>query len=174
MGIYPLISGSIRVDGCDIRQFHTRDLHRLIGYLPQHHYLFYGTILQNLCLANPLLTEDKARDVLELVGLTKEIELMSEGIHTRIKDHASYSSPVSFQQRLALARALVKKPRILLLDEPTTGLDNDAERSMMETISNLKGELTIVMVTHRPSHLDLADRVLMLEKGQITALNAPK
>jgi len=132
--LYLPSSGNIYLDNKNIKQINTNELRQLIGYLPQKNRFFYGTIKQNLKLANPLATEKDIICALNWSNVYEEVQKLPLGIETRLRDDYKQVYSASFLKRLAIARTLVKKPRILLLDEPTEHLDEQSEKIFINSI----------------------------------------
>ncbi len=176
-GMYAPQAGSIRIDNMDIRQMDTVELRHAVAYVPQTVQFFYGTIAQNLRLAHPTATIDDLYRACEMAGVLDDVLSLSqgsgkwirEGFEVRIGDSSSGQMPTSLLQRLNLARGYLKKSRIMLFDEPGNGLDFASDQAFMKNIDKMRGESTILMVTHRPSHLRLADKILWLEYGNVRA-----
>ncbi|MBF0462459.1 MAG: ABC transporter ATP-binding protein [Magnetococcales bacterium] len=143
------------------------ELRRSIGYVPQSCQLFFGTIAQNLRLAHPTATDEDLSWAARQVDFLEDILALPNGFRTRIGDSNVEQLPTSFRQRLNLARAFIKRPAIFLLDEPGNGLDFGNDQILMDSIRKMKGQATVVISTHRPSHMRLADRLLWLEAGRI-------
>jgi ATP-binding cassette subfamily C protein/ATP-binding cassette subfamily C protein LapB len=173
MGLYPLQSGSVRIDDVDIRQLDPIEIRHAIGYVPQTCHFFYGTIAQNLRLTRPLASEAELVEACIDAGVWHQIEELPEGLATRLGDFRMEAMAASFLQKIALARALLKRSRILLLDEPVNGLDFQGDQAFMDLLTRLRGTTTIFLVTHRPSHLRMADRVLVLESGMLRLIGPP-
>ena len=167
VGLYQPQGGAIAVDGLDLRQADPVALRRQIAYVPQGADLFYGTIAQNLRLADPTASDERLIEVTKLTGAWDIIKDLPDGINTRVGDSLVKQLPTGFVQRLIIARALTRDAKILLLDEPATSLDHEGDRMLMQLLGNLKGKITIVMVSHRPSHIRLADKVIVLHRGFI-------
>lgn len=163
-------AGSIRLDDLDIRQLPVADLRARLSYMPQGCDLFYGTVSQNLRLAHPSATEAEIRWALEMTGLCTDVEALPQGLETRISNSRSEQLPNGFRQRLALARALIKPAAVVMLDEPGTGLDAAGEESLLRCIEWLRGRCTLLIVSHRPSHMRLADTVIYMDQGVIAAM----
>ncbi len=165
LGLYPTPLGQVTIDGMDVRQFDPIQLRQSIGYAPHLVQFFHGSIAQNMRLVNPEATEEEIISCLEKVDLRQDVEKLPKGLNTRIDDRflAQYSS--GFLQKLNLARALVRKSNLLILDEPGNNLDLKADEIFKKTILDLKGKATIICITHRPSLVNIADRVLMLHNG---------
>lgn len=161
-------AGNIRVDQTDIRQLDPVELRQMMGYAPQTTQFFYGTIAQNLRLANPAATDEELMHACKIANVLDDIEALPKGFWTRIGEGTGGQLPSSFQQRLNLARCFVKSPKIMLFDEPGNGLDFDDDQAFMKAVANLKEEgVCSFIVTHRPSHLKIADKVLWLENGHM-------
>jgi len=165
--------GSVQVDGVNVRQIPPYDLRATIGYVPQKPALFHGTIAQNLRLASPAATDKELENICAEVGILAAIQAQPDGINTLLDYGRASSLPGGFRQALSIAQALLRKPRILLLDDPAKTLDHALEEALMNCISKRRGSTTIVMVSHRPSHIRLADRVLTLDRGQMVSFDAP-
>lgn len=167
LGLYAPQAGNVRIDGVDIRQMDPIDLRKSVGYVPQASALFYGTIAQNLRFADQTADDSELRWALSLAGALDEVEALPRGLDTRIGDNQSLRLSPSLTQKICLARAYIRRPRILLLDEPASRLDFDGDKALHAALSALRGHSTIFLVTHRPSHLTLADTVLTMDAGMI-------
>ena len=144
-----------------------------IAYVPQESHFFHGTIAQNLRLSHPTATDEELNDACELANLNQDIEKLPYGLDTRIGDQTVHGMPSGFKQRLNLARTYLKKAPILLLDEPDQTLDFEADKAFIDSLRKLKGTSTIIMISHRPSHIKLCDKVLSLENGMVVNLTTP-
>jgi ATP-binding cassette, subfamily C, bacterial LapB len=160
-------AGSIMVDGVDIRQLDPRELRLGISYLPQTAQLFHGTVEQNLRLAEPVASDEALERAAADAGVLDDIRALPEGFNTRLNDQRLRNMPGGFRQRLALARAYLRDCPILLLDEPATGLDEVGDAVLMRTLGALRGRRTTLIVTHRPSHMRLCDRVVVMDAGRV-------
>ncbi|AWU96116.1 ATP-binding protein (plasmid) [Azospirillum ramasamyi] len=167
LGLYAPQAGNVRIDGIDIRQMDPIDLRKSVGYVPQASTLFYGTIAQNLRFADQTADDSELRWALSLAGALDEVEALPRGLDTRIGDNQSLRLSPSLTQKICLARAYIRRPRILLLDEPASRLDFEGDKALLAALSALRGHSTIFLVTHRPSHLTLADTVLTMDAGMI-------
>jgi len=160
-------AGSIGIDGVDIRQIDARELRLGISYLPQTATLFHGTVAQNLRLAEPTASDAALERAAAQAGVLDDIRALPEGFATRLTDQRLRSLPGGFRQRLALARAFLRDCQILLLDEPATGLDEAGDAALMQALAEMRGRRTVLIVTHRPSHMKLCDRVAVLDAGRL-------
>jgi ATP-binding cassette subfamily C protein/ATP-binding cassette subfamily C protein LapB len=174
MGMYRPQAGTVRIDDVDIRQIDPLALRQAIAYVPQQCEMFFGTIAQNLRLAHPAATDRELRWACEEAGLLADIEALPRGFETRVGDGHTGSLPSHFMQRLSLARAYLKRAPITLFDEPANGLDFTGDQQFMKVLQRMRGHSTVLLVSHRPSHLKLADRVAILQQGQLRMLGAPE
>jgi len=166
-GLYRPQGGLIRIDGHDVRAFNPAVLRRSIGWVPQSPGLLYGTVAQNLRLARPSATDGELRAAAAEAGVLEAIEALPHGFDTRVGDNHSSRLPRSILLRIALAGALLRDAPILLLDEPVSGLDDACAKAFTDVIASRRGRCTILMATHRPSHIRLADRVLRIRDGLV-------
>ncbi len=173
-GMYPMQSGTVYIDNVDTRQFNPSDLRRMVAYVPQNPSLFRGTIAQNLRLKDPLATDDDIRLACFKTGILKMIEGLPDGFNTIVGDEYTLSLPGSLVRGICIARAFVCKSPILLLDEPGSALDSDSDEALMLQLKSIKGQITVIMVSHRPSHIKIADCVLEIERGMSKRMRTPK
>jgi ATP-binding cassette subfamily C protein/ATP-binding cassette subfamily C protein LapB len=167
LGLHSPQAGSVMIDGQDIRQLDPLELRSTIGYVPQTPEFFYGTIAQNLRLGAPTASDDTLRTAALQAGVLADIEALPEGFATRTGDSRMDQMPGSFLQRLNLARCYLKDAPILLMDEPGNALDFEADRVFGETLAGIRGDKTVLLVTHRPSHLKYADKLAVLDRGRL-------
>jgi ATP-binding cassette, subfamily C, bacterial LapB len=165
LNLYPAQVGQIIIDGTDVRQYDPIQLRQSISYAPNLVQFFHGSIAQNMRLVNPEASETEIQFCLEQVGLLEEVNNLPQGVHTRIDDQFMLKYSSGFLQKLNLARAFVRKSKLIIFDEPTNNLDLESDQNFINTLMSLKGKATIICVTHRPSIVRLADRVLMLQNG---------
>lgn len=168
--VYTPQAGTIRLDQVDIRQMAAAELRSGISYMPQNCEIFHGTILQNLKLVHPVATDDEVRWAIDMAGLSADIGAMPEGLETRISNSRLEQLPYGFRQRMLLARAMLKPASVVLLDEPGTGMDEAGEQALIRCITWLKGRTTLLVVSHRPGHMRLADRVIYMKGGAVAAM----
>lgn len=168
--VYVPQAGTIRMDNVDIRQLTAADLRSKISYMPQHCELFYGSVAQNIRLVSPAATDEELNWAVDMAGLAEDIAALPEGFNTRISNSRSEQLPHGFRQRLSLARTILKPAAIVLLDEPGTGMDQAGEEALIRCIEWLRGRTTLVMVSHRPGHMRLADFVVLMDRGNVVAI----
>jgi ATP-binding cassette subfamily B protein len=158
--------GEIKLDGHDLRRFRLEDLRRNIGYVPQEPVLFSDTIRNNIVFGRKNISEALLDWAIDVAQLKSEIESFPKGIDTSIGTRGMSISGGQ-KQRLGLARALVGKPRILILDDCTSALDSRTEADLWERLHEVMPELTAILVTHRPDTLERADMIYFLEDGRV-------
>jgi ATP-binding cassette subfamily C protein len=136
----------------------------MIGYVPQETLLLHDSVLHNVSLGDPEVSEDDAIQALRAAGAWEFVERLPLGIHSTVGERGGKLSGGQ-RQRIMIARALVHKPRLLILDEATSALDPANEAAIGQTIRHLRGGLTILAISHQTALVEAADRVYRLEKG---------
>ena len=165
LGFYRIDSGKILIKGKDLERISVQQLRSMSSYVPQEPYLFPGTIKENIQYGN------KEASMEEIIQAAKDslchefIMELSEEYQTVIGNQIGLSG--GQMQRIGIARALLKKAPILLLDEPTAALDAESEKQVLETLNKLKGKITILVITHKSYTLSVCDKVLMIDKGKM-------
>ncbi len=172
-GLYRPQGGVVRVGGHDIRAYDPAVLRRAVAYVPQSPHLLYGTIAQNLRLAAPEATEDALHRACAEAHVLAAVQALPQGFETRVGDNATGSLPRSLLVRLCLARALLRDAPVLLLDEPVAGLDEATATAFAAVVGARRGRATILMATHRPSHMRLANRVLRIADATVEEVPVP-
>ena len=160
------VQGVIYVDGVDLRDVPASQWRSRIGVVEQDPHLFNDTIYNNINYGNLSVGEAQVRKAAEIAHAHEFIIRLPEGYRTLIGNRG-FKLSGGQKQRLALARALVRSPRILVLDEATSSLDSGFERLIQEAVRNLGGRMTILIVAHRLSTIRDADKILVLEDGRI-------
>lgn len=158
--------GRVMIDGESMGQFDPPSVRDQIAYLPQSGELFQGTILQNITMFRPKF-DDVAVETAGLLGLDEVVATMAMGFDSPVGDGAYDSLPRGIKQRIAIARALISNPRIVLFDEANTAMDSAGDNFLRVWLERAKGKRTLVLVTHRPSLVKLADNVYDLEHGRL-------
>jgi len=164
--LYDPVSGEVRLGGEDIRKIHLKSLRQSICYLPRDPVLFDGTIASNLQFVRASASEQEIEDAIQMVGLSDLVGSLPDGLRQRIGPDGCQLSGGE-RQRLALARAILQQPRVLILDEATSCLDPSAEIIILEGLRIKLSTSTFVVVTHRGSTLSMFRRVLVLSRGWI-------
>ncbi|SYZ72523.1 putative multidrug resistance ABC transporter ATP-binding/permease protein YheI [Candidatus Zixiibacteriota bacterium] len=158
--------GEIILDGHDLKRFRLEDLRRVIGYVPQEPVLFSDTVRNNIVFGRDNISGDLVDWALDISQLKSEVALFPQGLDTFIGTRGMSISGGQ-KQRLALARALVGRPKILILDDCTSALDSRTEAALWGRLHEVMPEMTAVLITHRPDTLERADRIFVLEDGRV-------
>lgn len=166
LGLYAPTSGRVLLDDADIKQFSRAEMASWIGYVPQECFLFSGTIKDNIVKAYPNASDAAIIAAAKLSGAEAFIQNLPEGYDTQVGE-AGYILSGGQRQRIAIARALLRNPPALLLDEVSNNLDSDAERALGAMLQQLKKDRTIVLVTHSPTLLHGCDRIIVMEQGRV-------
>jgi subfamily B ATP-binding cassette protein HlyB/CyaB len=156
--------GAIRIDGVDTRHLSANELRSAFGVVPQETVLFSGTLLENLQLANPAATFDEVVNACRMAGIHDVIEQLPQGYGTAIGERGAGLSGGQ-RQRLSIARALLKRPRVLLFDEATSNLDRDSADGIVQTINALRGRVTTIVISHAPLAGLRVDRIVDIAVG---------
>jgi len=158
--------GRIKLDDHDLREYHLESMRRSIGYVPQEPVLFSDTVRNNIMFGRDSLTDSDIEWAVEVSQLKNEIERFPDGLDTQIGTKG-VSISGGQKQRLALARALVGKPKILILDDCTSALDSSTETMLWERLEEVMPDMTVIMITHRPDMLENADYIFVLDNGRL-------
>lgn len=169
VGVLPPSHGAVRMDGADMFKWNRADVGKYIGYMPQHVDLFDGTILQNIARMEPEIRDTDVFEAAQMAGVHEMILQLPKGYETRYHQDLHSLSPGQ-RQRIALARALYKKPKLVVLDEPNGNLDGDGERALFEAIQRIRhAGITLIIIAHKPSLVKFVDHILMVRAGQLEA-----
>lgn len=166
MGLLTPEKGYVSIDGVNLTSENLLSYRQSISYVPQDPFLFNGTIRNNLLMMNPDADEEQLWEALEFSAADEFVITLPKGLDTMIGDRGIRLSGGE-RQRLVLARAILRKPEILILDEATSALDSENEKKIQEAIERLKGKMTIIVIAHRLSTIRNADQVIVLDKGEI-------
>ena len=166
MGLQVPEAGSVSVDGQTLTGWRLAAWRRSIAYIPQENFLFNQSIRANLLWSSPGASDADLRRVLALTGADAVVATMPDGLDTVVGERGSRLSGGE-RQRLILARALLRKPTLLILDEATNALDHESERAVWAVVDRLRGSTTVVVITHRLSILRGADHIVVLDGGRI-------
>ncbi|MBT2679838.1 ABC transporter ATP-binding protein [Bacillus sp. ISL-35] len=165
MGLNKPEKGYILIDDEPLTQDNLLALRKSISYVPQDPFLFNSTIRENLLIINPKATDEQIWEALEFAA-ADFVNMLPQGLDTLIGDRGIKLSGGE-RQRLVLARAILKKPSILVLDEATSALDSENEAKIQEALEKLKGKMTIIVIAHRLSTIKNADQVIVLDQGRL-------
>ncbi len=168
VGLLEPDAGRILVDGVPLSGINLRHWRRQIGYVPQESVMVDESVAHNLTLGEPV-PEEEIRQALKAADALDFVEAMPQGLASRVGEGGSRLSGGQ-RQRLAIARALIHRPRLLILDEATSNLDPEGQAAVVETVSHLKGRLTIIAVAHQDPLIQAADLVYRIADGQLRRL----
>ena len=171
--LYTPTSGAIYFDEVDYRQIDVSDLRRAITLERQHTEFFHGTIRQNFELANPDVSDEEIAIVLRSLGMDDYIAALPNGIETRLDEAFQSKMSKSLGKGLGLARCLLRDSDIYLFNEPCSGLDDTHEHRFLACLRAMKSERTVLMTSDRPSHWEIADHLVFLDRGKVV-VNAPR
>lgn len=172
LGLREPTEGAITVDGVPLPRVRRDFWNHRVSFVPQDALLLTGTVAENIRFFRDGLDDEALRRAAGQANFHKDIQGLPDGFRTHIGERGGQLSGGQ-RQRLSIARALVGGPELLILDEPTSALDGESEALIRRTLSELRGQVTIVLVAHRMSTLDVCDRILVVESGRVTGLDTP-
>ena len=172
VGLFQPSNGSLTYDGIDSAQIHPSDLRRNFGYLPQDITLFHGTIRDNILFGTRQVSEHQLIRAVQLSGVNLFTNLEAEGLDQQVGEGGRELSRGQ-RQTIALARATLNDPPVLLMDEPTASLDARAEKQFINAMHHVSKDRTLLLITHKMHLLNLVDRIIVLDRGHIVA-DGPK
>ena len=164
--LYDVTSGSVRVGGQDVRDLELSSLRDAVGVVTQDAHLFHDTIGSNLRYARPDATDDDIRDALRGAHILDLIDSLPAGLDTVVGDRG-YRLSGGEKQRIAIARLLLKAPRVVILDEATAHLDSESESAVQQALSEALRGRTSLVIAHRLSTVRQADVILVIEEGRV-------
>lgn len=171
-GLHKPDSGLVLVDNADIRQIQPDDVRRNMAIVLQNPVMFTGTIRDNLLMGNPEANDEELLEAVRVSGAEGFIGALPGGFDFPLTERGRELS-VGMRQSLAIARGLIAKPKILMLDEPTAPLNSGSERALVQSLDAATKGMTMVCVTHRGAMLDIVDRIMVVEGGRIV-LDGPR
>lgn len=171
-GLYQPTEGYVEADGIDLRQIDPADYRAKVGFVSQDPRLFNGTLRDNVLLDRPAADPSRLGEVARLTGLDRLVSQHPQGWELPVGESGSLLSGGQ-RQLVALARCLVTRPRILLMDEPTSSMDAQSEVAFLRQLKEACGECTLIMVTHRPAVLELVNRIVVIDNGR-AVMDGPK
>ena len=172
LSLYTPDQGAILMDGTDLRQIDPADLRRWTGYMPQEVVLFQGTVRENISVAHPQATDREILEAAHISGTNDFMRMHPQGYALHVSERGSSLSGGQ-RQSISVARALLRNPNILVMDEPTSSMDVQSEALLVRRLKALLPGKTIVLITHRPTLLELVDRLIVMDEGQVVA-DGPK
>ena len=167
MGLYQPNNGSVLIDGANIQQIRPEDIRRQFGVVMQNTYLFSGSISENIAFGLDAISPSEIDEAATIAGVTDFTKKMNNGLDYQLSEGGKDLSGGQ-RQAIALARAIVRKPSIILLDEPTSAMDLTSERQIIQNLKSYFNKQTLIVVTHRMSLLQLVDRVIAIDDGKVT------
>jgi ATP-binding cassette subfamily C protein LapB len=172
LGLYAPTEGAVLLDGVDLRQLDPADVRRNMGYVAQDSMLFFGTLRENIGIRAPYADDRALLAAAELAGLSEFVDRHPEGFDMVVAERGESVSGGQ-RQAIAIARAVLLDPAVLLLDEPTSAMDFSSENALKERLRKFAEQKTMIIVTHRTSLMDLADRIIVMDDGVVVA-DGPK
>jgi ATP-binding cassette subfamily C protein LapB len=172
LGLYQPTEGAVLVDGIDLRQLDPAELRRQIGYVQQDVMLFYGSLRENITLGAPLADDTDIVKAAEIGGILSLVNQHPKGFDMLVGERGESLSGGQ-RQGVAIARAVINDPPILLLDEPTSSMDFSSEDDIKRRLAEFAIDMTVILISHRTSLLDLAERIIVMDGGLIMA-DGPK
>ena len=172
LGLYQPCQGGVRIDGISLGQIHTADLRRNIGCVTQDNQLFYGSIRENITLGAPYIDDEAIVRAVEFAGVNSFTDVDPQGLERQVGEGGRFLSGGQ-RQAVAIARAVLMAPPVLVMDEPSSQLDNRAELEFLKQLQSLDKKRTLVLITHKTSMLEAVDRLIVLDRGRLVA-DGPK
>ena len=172
IGLYPVTGGAIRLAGTDIRQIDPVDLRQMTGVVPQDVSLFQGTIRENILMAAPRTGDQQLLEASKIAGVDDFIRRHPMGYDLKVRERGEGLSGGQ-RQAIGVARSLVNDPKLLILDEPSSAMDNSSEEALKQRMIPYLEDRTLVLITHRISLLEMVDRLIVMDMGKVVA-DGPK
>jgi ATP-binding cassette subfamily B protein len=165
-GMYPVGEGIVRFDGVDAREIELPHLRRQVGIVMQENFLFRGSVRDNISIAKPSASFEEVVAAAQMSGADEFVERLPQGYDTILEENASNLSGGQ-KQRLSIARSLLLKPRVLILDEAASALDPESEAIFIRNLGKMAAGRTVIMISHRLSTLVNADAILVMQQGRL-------
>ncbi len=173
MGLREPTTGSLSVSGVELRDVDRTWWTRRVAFVSQDAHLFTGTVADNIRFFRDGIDDAALRRAATLANVLADIERLPQGFDTHLGERGSQLSGGQ-RQRISIARALAGEPEMIVLDEPTSALDGESEALIRATLADLHGRVTVVVIAHRLSTLDICDRIVVIEDGRMTAADTPE
>lgn len=166
IGLLRSQQGEILIDNVPLEQVDLRQWRSMIGYVPQESFLLHETVLWNVTLGDPEVSEADAEAALRAAGAWEFVAQLPQQIHSSVAERGMALSGGQ-RQRIAIARALARRPKLLILDEVTSSLDPQTEAAICQTLQGLRGQLTILAISHQPAVVEAADRIYRIQNSEV-------
>jgi ABC-type multidrug transport system fused ATPase/permease subunit len=173
LGLREPTSGSVFVNGVPLTDVDRSSWTRLVSFVPQDAHLSTGTVAANIRFFRDDIEVADIQGALDRANLSSDVDKLADGWKTHLGERGLQLSGGQ-RQRMSIARALAGKPQLLILDEPTSSLDVWSESMIRSTVAGLKGDVTVIVIAHRLSTLDMCDRLMVIEGGHLTAFDSPE
>jgi ATP-binding cassette subfamily B protein len=170
---YDPTSGRVLVDGIDVKTVTLRSLRSQLGVVPQEAFLFAGSIRTNLSFGRPGTTDEEIEEAVDIVGLRELVDRLPDGLDTPVHERGQTLS-AGERQQLALARAFLARPRVLILDEATSSLDLQSETVIERALDRLLEGRSAILIAHRLTTAQRADRIVVIDQGGIVEMGTPE
>ncbi|CAM3496518.1 ABC transporter ATP-binding protein [Stackebrandtia soli] len=170
---YDPVNGAVRLDGVDLRDLSETDLRRAVTMVTQENYMFDGTIGENIAFGKPTATQEEIEEAAKAIGAHTFISALPDGYDTDVRKRGGRLS-AGQRQLVAFARAFLADPRVLILDEATSSLDIPSERLVQRALRTILADRTAIIIAHRLSTVEIADRVLVLDGGTVAEDGPPE
>jgi ATP-binding cassette subfamily C protein LapB len=172
MGLYQPTEGTVLLDGVDVRQIDPADLRRAIGYVPQDPVLFYGSLKHNIAMGAPYADDASILSAADVAGVSEFANVHPDGFDMLIGERGESLSGGQ-RQSVAISRALINDPPVLLLDEPSSNMDHQSESRLRTQLVGASANKTMFLITHRTALLELVTRLIVIDGGRVVA-DGPK
>ncbi|MBI9110862.1 type I secretion system permease/ATPase [Maridesulfovibrio ferrireducens] len=172
LGLYQPVEGSVKLGDIDLRQMDVADLRRRVGYVAQDSLLFYGTLKDNIAFGLPEADDQSIRYAADIAGVTAFVKDHPAGFGMKVGERGSSLSGGQ-RQAVSIARTILLDPEVLIMDEPSSNMDNQSEIRLKEKLRPYVKDKTLIVIAHRHTMLDLVDRLVIMDKGKI-AVDGPK
>lgn len=170
-GLFEPTQGRILIDGIPLQELDLRSWRHMIGYVPQDTILLHDTIFTNVTLGEPSRTIENVESALRAAGAWNFVLGMTDGVQTVVGERGAKLSGGQ-RQRIAIARALIHQPKLLILDEATSALDPETETAICQTLKGLRGQLTLLAISHQTALVEVSDRVFQVSGGTIAPVSS--
>jgi ATP-binding cassette subfamily C protein LapB len=168
LNLYEPTSGSVQIDGTDVRQIDPGDLRRNVGAVQQSPQLFFGSVRQNITMGHETAPDRAVLRAAELSGVMEFLKDSSAGLDTQVGERGDALSGGQ-RQAVAIARALLYDPPILILDEPTAAMDPASETRLKKRLNTLCQGKTTILITHKGTMLDIVNKLILIDRGRLVA-----